>query len=371
MFRSIGIALGILITFTATSKADLLIGVAGPITGGNAAFGAQLQKGAEMAVADINAAGGVNGEQIKLKIDDDASDPKQGISVANGFVADGVRFVVGHFNAGISIPASEIYAENGILEVTPATTKPNYTERGMWNTFRTCGRDDQQSVVAAKYITKHFAGANIAIVHDKTPGGQGLADETRRVLNESGLKEVAYEGVNFGEKDFSSLIGKLKNANVKLVYWGGMHTEAGLLIRQMKDQGLSATLMSGDGIVSNELPSIAGEAVVGTLHTFGPDPTLDADNKDVVARFRAQGFNPEAYTLYSYAAVQVIAGAAAAAGSNDPQTVARAMHEKGPFKTVLGGIAFDDKGDPKLPGFVVYQWIKDADGHLTFKPAAE
>ena len=360
------VALTSLLAFSGSAWADLLVGVAGPITGPNAAFGAQLQKGAEMAVADINAAGGVNGEQISLSIGDDVSDPKQGISVANKFVADGVKFVVGHFNSGVSIPASEVYAENGILEITPAATNPVFTERGLWNTFRVCGRDDQQGEVAGAYIAANFKDAKVAVIHDKTPYGQGLADETKKALNAAGVTEALYEGVNVGDKDFSALIAKMKDAGVTLIYWGGLHTEAGLIIRQSADQGLKAPLFSGDGIVSNELASIAGDAVAGTLNTFGPDPRNNPAAKDVVEKFRAAGFEPEAYTLYSYAATQILAQAATAAGSNDPQEVAKAIKEKGPFKTVLGELSFNEKGDRTDADYVVYEWKKGDDGKYNY-----
>jgi branched-chain amino acid transport system substrate-binding protein len=360
------VALTALVAFSGSAWADIVIGVAGPITGPNAAFGAQLQKGAEQAAADINAAGGINGEQIKIVIGDDVSDPKQGISVANKFVADGVKFVVGHFNSGVSIPASEVYAENGIMQITPASTNPQFTERGLWNTFRTCGRDDQQGGVAGAYLADNFKDAKVAILHDKTPYGQGLADETKKAANGAGVTEAMYEGVNVGDKDFSALIAKMKDAGVTVVYWGGLHTEAGLIMRQMADQGLKATFMSGDGIVSNELASIAGDAVEGTLMTFSPDPRNDPNNKTLIETFRAAGFEPEAYTLYSYAAMQVIAAAAAAAGSNDPEAVAEAAKAKGPFKTALGDIGFDEKGDPKLPGYVIFEWKKGDDGKYTY-----
>ena len=362
------VALTALVAFSGSAWADIIIGVAGPITGPNAAFGAQLQKGAEQAAADINAAGGINGEQVKLVVGDDVSDPKQGISVANKFVADGVKFVVGHFNSGVSIPASEVYAENGILEITPAATNPTFTERGLWNTFRTCGRDDQQGGIAGAYLAANFKDAKIAVVHDKTTYGQGLADETKKTMNAAGVTEALYEGVNVGDKDFSALIAKMKDAGVSIVYWGGLHTEAGLILRQLADQGLKATLVSGDGIVSNELASIAGDAVAGTLNTFGPDPRLNPANKELVEKFRAAGFEPEAYTLYSYAAMQVIAAAAKAAGSVDTQEVAKAMKEKGPFPTALGDMGFDEKGDPKLPGYVMYEWKKGDDGKYTYVP---
>lgn len=362
------VALTALVAFSGSAWAEILVGVAGPITGPNAAFGAQLQKGAEQAAADINAAGGINGEMIKVVVGDDVSDPKQGISVANKFVADGVKYVVGHFNSGVSIPASEVYAENGILEITPAATNPTFTERGLWNVFRTCGRDDQQGGIAGAYLAAKFKDAKIAVIHDKTPYGQGLADETKKAMNAAGVTEVMYEGVNVGDKDFSALIAKMKEAGVSIIYWGGLHTEAGLIIRQSADQGLKATMVSGDGIVSNELASIAGDAVAGTLNTFGPDPRLNPANKDLVEKFRAAGFEPEAYTLYSYAAMQVIAAAAKAAGSLDTQEVAKAMKEKGPFPTALGDMGFDEKGDPKLPGYVMYVWKKGEDGKYTYVP---
>lgn len=361
-----GVALAALVSFSGSAWADFLVGVGAPITGPNAVYGAQIQKGAEAAIKEINDAGGINGEKIVITIGDDVSDPKQGISVANKFAADGVKAVIGHFNSGVSIPASEVYAENGILELSPAATNPVYTERGLWNTFRTCGRDDQQGIVAGKYIADNFKDAKIAVIHDKTPYGQGLADETKKTLNGLGLQEAVYEGVNVGEKDFSALIAKLKQQGVNVLYWGGLHAEAGLIMRQLADQGLKVQFISGDGIVSNELASIAGDAVEGTLNTFGPDPRNNPNNAELVKKFRDQGFEPEAYTLYSYAAVQSLADAAKAAGSNDPQEIAKALKEKGPFKTVLGDLSYDEKGDPKLPGYVLYKWEKGADGKYTY-----
>ena len=360
------VALTALVAFGGNAWADVLLGIGAPITGPNAAFGAQIQKGTEQAVADINAAGGINGEQIKISVGDDVSDPKQGISVANKFVADGIKFVVGHFNSGVSIPASEVYAENGILEVTPAATNPQFTDAGLWNTIRVCGRDDQQGDVAGAYIAEHFKDAKIAVIHDKTPYGQGLADATKKALNAKGITEVMYEGVNAGDKDFSALIAKMKEAGVSLIYWGGLHTEAGLIIRQAADQGLKAPLFSGDGIVSNELASIAGDAVAGTYNTFGPDPRNNPAAKEVVEKFRAAGFEPEAYTLYAYASTQIIAQAAAAAGSNDPEAVAKAIKEKGPFKTVLGELSFNEKGDRTDADYVIYQWKKGDDGKYNY-----
>ncbi|MCO6179240.1 MULTISPECIES: branched-chain amino acid ABC transporter substrate-binding protein [Ciceribacter] len=360
------VALTAMVAYGGSAWAEVLVGVGGPLTGPNAAFGAQLQKGAEQAAADINAAGGINGEQIKIVLGDDVSDAKQGVSVANKFVADGVKFVVGHFNSGVSIPASEVYAENGILQITPASTNPQFTERGMWNTFRTCGRDDQQGAVAGAYIAEKFKDTKVAVVHDKTPYGQGLADETKKAMNSLGITEVMYEGITAGDKDYSALISKMKEAGVGVVYFGGLHTEAGLIMRQMADGGLKATLMSGDGITSNELASIAGDAVNGTLMTFPPDPRKNPNAADAVKKFRDAGFEPEAYTLYSYAALQVIAEAANKAGTNDPEAVAAALKEKGPYTTVIGELGWNEKGDITRPDYVMYTWKKGEDGKYSY-----
>lgn len=363
---TLGLALGISVALGGTAMAQVKMGVLGPITGPNAAFGAQLKNGAEQAVADINAAGGIMGKKIELQIGDDVSDPKQGVSVANKFAGDGVKFVVGAFNSGVTMPSSESFQENGILQITPASTNPKVTERGMWNIFRTCGRDDQQGSVAAAYILKHFKGKKVAVVHDKTTYGKGLADETKKAMNKGGLKEVLYEGVNTGEKDFSALVTKIKQAGADLVYWGGLHTEGGAIVRQMRDQGVKAPLMGADGITSDEFAAIGGPGVEGTLMTYGPDPRKNPQAKAVVEKFRAKKFEPEAYTLYSYASVQVIAQAATAAKSLDPKKVAEKIHSGMKFKTVLGDLSYDKKGDITKLDYVMYIWKKNPQGKITY-----
>jgi len=356
-----GVALTAMVALSGIANAQIKLGVAGPITGPNAAFGAQLKNGVEQAVEDINAKGGVLGQKIQVFVGDDRSDPKEGVSVANKFVGDGVKWVVGHFNSGVTMPASEVYQENGMIMVSPSATNPKITERGMWNVFRTCGRDDQQGAVAATYITDKLKGKKVAVVHDKTTYGQGLADETKKAMNAKGVKEVLYEGVNTGEKDFSALVSKIKTSGADVVYWGGLHTEGGLIVRQMRDQGVKAVLMSGDGITSDEFATIGGPGVEGTLMTFPPDPRGRAEAKDIVKKFEAKKFNPESYTLYSYAAVQILAEAADRAKSVDPKKMSEAMKGGKPFKTVIGDIAFDKKGDITRPDYTMYVWKKQGD----------
>ncbi len=340
---------------------ELKLGVLGPITGPNAAFGKQLTDGATQAVADLNAKGGILGRRITIVTGDDASVPAQGVSVANKLTSEGIRHVVGPFNSGVMLPSSEVYAENGTIMITPSATNPKITERGLWNVFRTCGRDDQQGAVAADYIAKNFQGKKVAVVHDKTPYGQGLASETQKAMNAKGVKEVMFEGVNVGEKDFSALITKIKAAGVDLVYWGGLHTEGGLIVRQMRDQQVRAPLMSGDGITSDEFATIAGPGAEGTLMTFPPDPRKRPQAAEVVKAFQAKNINPESYTLYTYAAVQVIAQAAEATKTLDSKKLSEHIRSGATFKTVIGDLVYDKKGDITRPDYVMYTWKKVGD----------
>ncbi|MGC1358500.1 MAG: branched-chain amino acid ABC transporter substrate-binding protein [Xanthobacteraceae bacterium] len=337
---------------------DITVGSAGPMTGGQATFGRQMSEGAEQAVADINAAGGVLGKKLRLEIGDDACDPKQARSVAEKLSGMGAGVVVGHYCSSSSIPASDAYLDGGVLQITPASTNPLFTERGMWNTFRTCGRDDQQGPFAANYLAKNFKGKNIAIINDKTTYGKGLADEVKKALNAAGVTEKLNESYNQGDKDFNALVSKLKLNNIDIVYDGGYHQEAGLIVRQMRDQGLKTILMAGDALASREFASITGEAGEGVLFTFPPDPRKRPTAVAVVKEFKDKGIDPEGYVLYTYAAFQVWAQAAGKAGTTDPQKVAAAMHA-GTWDTVLGPIAFDKKGDITGGGWAVYRWDKD------------
>lgn len=346
---------------TAAFAQDLKLAVVGPITGPNAAFGKQLTDGAAQAVADINAKGGILGRKIVIVTGDDASQAAQGVSVANKLTSEGVRHVVGPFNSGVMLPSSSVYAENGAIMITPSATNPKITERGLWNVFRTCGRDDQQGAVAAAFLAKNFAGKKIAIVHDKTPYGQGLAEETRKAMNAANIKEVMFDGVNVGEKDFSALITKIKAAGVDLVYWGGLHTEGGLIVRQMRDQQVRAPMMSGDGITSAEFATIAGPGAEGTLMTYSPDPRKRPEAKAVVDAFKAKNIDPEAYTLYTYAGVQVFQQAAEAIKDLDPKKMAAHIRSGVTFKTVIGDLKYDSKGDITRPDYVMYTWKKVGD----------
>ncbi|MSP82100.1 MAG: branched-chain amino acid ABC transporter substrate-binding protein [Alphaproteobacteria bacterium] len=343
------------------ARADILVSTAGPMTGDYASFGEQLRRGAEMAVADINAAGGVLGQQLVLSIGDDACDPKQATAVANESVSKGVVFVAGHFCSSSSIPASAVYAEGNVLQITPSSTNPALTDAaaasGWTHVFRTCGRDDAQGLVAGKLMAEKYAGKAVAIIHDKSTYGKGIADETKKAMNANGLQEAMYEAINQGDLDYSALISKMKAANIEAIYAGLYHTEAGLLIRQAREQGLMAQLISEDALVTSEFWAIAGEAAEGTIMTFAPDPRKLESGKDIVARFTAEGYDPEGYTLYTYAAFQVWAAAVNAVGTVDAVAVSAAIRGKS-YDTVLGSLAYDDKGDVSNSQYVWYLWSK-------------
>jgi branched-chain amino acid transport system substrate-binding protein len=358
---AVATALGV----SAFAQADVKIGVAGPMTGANAAFGEQYMKGAQAAADAVNAAGGINGEKIVLVKGDDACEPKQAVTVAKDLTNQKVAGVVGHFCSSSTIPASEIYDEAGIIAITPGSTNPAVTERGLGAMFRMCGRDDQQGIVAGDYIVDVLKGKKVVVLHDKDTYGQGLADATKAQLVKRGVTPVLYEGLTRGEKDFSAVVTKIRAAGADVVYFGGLHPEAGPLVRQLREQGLKdVKFMSDDGIVTDELVTTAGgpQNVDGVYMTFGADPRLLPDSKTVVDEFRKKGTEPEGYTLYAYASVQTLAAAFNGAKSNKGEDAAKWLKSH-PVKTVMGEKTWDAKGDLKVSDYVVYQWDKDGKYH--------
>ena len=354
-----GLALGTSLAFGGSALAqDITVGVAGPMTGQYASFGTQLKNGAEAAVADINADGGVLGKKLTLSIGDDACDPKQARAVGEKFASQKLPFVAGHYCSSSSIPASEAYQDGGVVQITPASTNPTFTERNLWNTFRVCGRDDQQGTVAGNYIAKTYKGKNVAILQDKSTYGKGLADEMKKALNKAGVKERMYEAYTQGDKDFNALVSKMKANKIDVVYVGGYHTEAGLILRQMRGQGMTSQMISGDAMATNEFWSITGPAGEGMMFTFGSDPRKRPQAAAIVKRFKDKGVDPEGYTLYTYAAMQIWSQAAKKANTTDGKKVAEAIRS-GKWDTVLGPISYDKKGDITTVDYVFYKWGKD------------
>jgi branched-chain amino acid transport system substrate-binding protein len=337
------------------ARADILIGVAGPMTGSNAWFGEQMQRGAELAVADINAKGGVRGQQIRLVTADDFCDPEQAVAAAKKLVSDGVIFVVGHYCSGASIPASEIYQAQGVLMITPASSNPVLTELGRANVFRVTYRDDAGGIVVGNYLADRWPDKKIAILHDNTAYGKGLAEEVKENLNRRGLSEAIYQAYVPGQSNYGAEIDDLQAADIDLVFIGGYHTEIGLIARQARDRGYHVQLVAGNTVTTEEFGLIAGPAAEGTLFFDIADPRGRAEAAPVVERFRASGFEPEGYTLFSYGAVQAWAQAAEKAGSLELQAMIASLRQH-QFDTVVGPIDFDDKGDLAVPNLIWYVW---------------
>jgi branched-chain amino acid transport system substrate-binding protein len=230
------------------------------------------------------------------------------------------------------------------------------TEKGHPTILRLYPRDDAQGAFIAPWIAETYKGKKIAIVNDKSAYGKGLATVVKEHLNAGGVTEVLFEGINPGEKDYSAIVSKLKSAGADLVYFGGYHPEAGLILRQAADQNYKPQLLSGDSLATSEFWQIAGPAGEGTLFTFPTDPRRSPTAAHALEQFKAQGFNPEGFTLFSYGVVQAIADGAKMAGSDDPKAVAKALTSGQPFETVLGTIKLDAKGDVKDPTYDINKW---------------
>jgi len=340
------------------ARADVLIGVAGPMTGKNAWFGEQMERGATLAVADINAAGGVLGQEVQLIAADDFCDPEQAIAAARKLVSEGAIFVVGHYCSHSSIPASEIYQAAGVLMISPTSSNPMLTELGRANVFRVQTRDDAVGIVAGNYLADHWPDKKIAILHDDTTFGKGVAELTKEQLNRRGLSEAIYQAYVPGDNNYAAEIAELQAADVAVAFIGGYHTEIALMARAAGDRGYPVQLVAGLTLATEEFGLIAGPAAEGTLFIDAPDPRIRAEAAPVVDRFRASGLEPEGATLNAYGAVQVWAQAVDAAGSLELQAMIASLRNH-QFDTVLGPIGFDEKGDVTLQSPVLYVWHAD------------
>ncbi|MGH6918410.1 MAG: branched-chain amino acid ABC transporter substrate-binding protein, partial [Geminicoccaceae bacterium] len=314
--RLIGIAIFTAAALCATiARAEILIGVAGPMTGKDAWFGEQMERGAGLAVADINAAGGVLGQQVQLITVDDFCDPEQAVAAARKLVSDGVIFVVGHYCSGASIPASEVYEAAGVLMISPGSSNPMLTELGQANVFRVLNRDDANGALIGNYLADHWSDKKIAILHDDTAYGKGAAEEVKKSLNGRGVTEAIYQAYVPGKVNYGAEIDQLQAADIAVAFIGGYHTEIGLMARHARDRGYSVQLIAANSMGTEDFALIAGQATEGILYTDPPDPLRRVEAAPVVERFRASGFEPEGYTLYAYGAVQALAQAAEKAGS--------------------------------------------------------
>ena len=343
----------------AQGKDPILIGVPAPMTGPNTQYGDELKAGLLTAIEAMNAAGGANGRQYKPVLIDDACEPKQAVPAANRVVNSGAKFAVAHVCSGVTVPASKVYEDEGIVAITPGATAPQVTDnlKGHYF-FRTIGRDDFQGPFAAKFITTRLKPKNVVILHDKQTYGAGVAQHVKAALEKANMPILAYEGINAGDSDYSAVITKLKTLKPELVYFGGYHPEMGLLLRQAREQGLKVRFMGPEGVFNQGLIEIAGPAVEGMLFSFPADFSERPENKAIVEAFKKANRPANgAYQMPAYAAMQVLDKSIKAVGP-DPKKVADYMHANS-FDTTIGKVAFDAKGDLKDFEFVVFELGKD------------
>ncbi len=341
----------------AKEEADVIrIGAAGPMTGDQSKMGIDLKNAVELAVSEWNERGGVLGKKVVLLAGDDQADPKQAVSVANKFINQHVAGVVGHWNSNCSIPASENYHRAGIVMITPATTNPKLTRQGFKNVFRVCGTDDQQGRVAADFVLKKIRPKRVAVIHDKSTYGQGLADFFKASV-EGKVEVVYYDGIVQRDPDYKAVLTAIKERRPDIYFFGGVYPEAGRLVRQAKEIGFTAPMVTGDGVFDPTFIKIAGNAGDGTYVTFGKDPATLPTAKAFIDKYKARYGEPGPYSIYAYDAANIILTAIQNTGSTDGAVLSDFI-AKTKFKAAFGEVSFDSNGDVTNAPYVVWQ-VKD------------
>lgn len=342
------------VTAAPTRAEPVLIGVAGPMSGSLSAYGAQMVEGVQRAADQINARGGLGGREVEIVIGDDVADPTRVEAVTDDLIGRGVFAVIGHFTSGTSSIAAPRYANADILMLTPMATDPLLTQDGSWNMFRLAPRDDAQSQVSGRYLATEYARGRVAIVHDRSAFGKGLADRTRQVMNDLGLDDVVYAGIDPGESDYGALVRELAEAQIDAVYFGGMAEEAGIILRQMREAGLAATFVTGEGAISPQFTASAGEAAIGALMTAAlPRDSYDRPLDEALA---ATGLEGGRTALMSFVALRVLEEARDHVPELDPQAIADYLRSGAMLMTEIGPVAFDAQGDASLGEYGLFAW---------------
>jgi len=334
------------------------IGLAAVESGSDAQIGATMLQGSQIAVDEWNAKGGVLGKQIETISLDDEGKPDKAVNVAQTLVDDGVVAVLGHLNSGCTIPASRVYNDAKIIQITPGSTNPDYTEHGYPYAFRICGRDDQQGAVAGAYLHDQLKLNKIAILHNKTAYGEGLATEVQKTFEAKGGTVTMFQGIGQDENDFSANISVIKGSGAEGFFWGGMYGQGGPLCVKMRQTGLNIPFVSGDGCFDKTFVDTVGANAPDVYLSFGPDYHKMPTAQPFLDKYKAKyGHEEGAYSVYGYDAANVLLTAIAQAGSTDADKVAAVMKSRS-FDTILGKVEFDAKGDLKQSGFVLWT-IKD------------
>ncbi len=366
-YLSLAVFSAIVATLTGCSKSSdqgggsggqkIKIGLAAVQSGSDAQIGATMLQGSQIAVDEWNAKGGVLGQQIETISLDDEGKPDKAVNVAQSLVDDGVVAVLGHLNSGCTIPASRVYNQGKVVQITPGSTNPQYTEQGYPYAFRICGRDDQQGQAAGAYLHDVLKLDTIAILHNKTAYGEGLATEVKKTFEAKGGKVVVFDGIGQDDNDFSANVSKIKGSGAQAFFWGGMYGQGGPLCVKMRQAGLNIPFMSGDGCFDQTFVDTLKTTPDNVYLTFSPDYHNIPAAQPFLDKYHAK-YGPEgAYSVYGYDAANVYLSAVDEAKSTDPDKVAAVMKSH-PFDTILGKVEFNDKGDLKTSGYVLWT-IKD------------
>ncbi|MFZ9711238.1 MAG: branched-chain amino acid ABC transporter substrate-binding protein [Burkholderiaceae bacterium] len=368
MFKFHALAGAVLLGFVSqqalAQEAVVRLGHVGPTSGSIAHLGKDNENGARLAVEELNAKGiSIGGKKIKFELlaEDDAADPKQGTAAAQKLVDSKVVGVIGHLNSGTSIPASKIYSDAGIPQISPSATNPRYTRQGYKTTFRVVADDVHLGGTLGKYAVNQLKGKSIAVVDDRTAYGQGVADEFEKGVKAAGGKVVGREFTNDKATDFTAILTSLKAKKPDVVFFGGMDAVAGPMLRQMKQLGISAKFMGGDGICTGELPKLAagsmGDSQVVCAEAGGVEGEAKKSMEDFGKKFKAK-FNADVqlYAPYVYDAVNVMVAAMQKANSTEPAKFLPVLAATEGYKGVTGTIAFDQKGDIKNGALTLYTY---------------
>jgi branched-chain amino acid transport system substrate-binding protein len=341
-----------------SAPATISIGLAGCQSGSDAQIGTSMLNGSRIAIDEWNARGGVLGKQINPIILDDEGKADKAVNVAQTLVDDGVVAVIGHFNSSCTIPSSRVYNDAKVLEISPGSTNPVYTDQGFPDAFRICGRDDAQGSVAAEFLRNTLKLDKIAILDDKTSYGQGIADVVKKDFEAAGGTVVSYSGIGKDEHEFRTNIDVIKGSGAQALFWGGMYGQGGPLFVQLRQAGVTIPFISDDGAFDQAMIDTVGKDAANIYLTFGKDYHAMPGAADFIKKYTDTFHEPEgAYSVYGYDAANVILTAMQTAGTTDADKVSAVLKSQ-PFDTILGKIEFNAKGDVKESGYIIWT-IKD------------
>ncbi|BAC90294.1 branched-chain amino acid ABC transporter substrate-binding protein [Gloeobacter violaceus] len=341
------------------SSDKVYIGVAGPLSGPQTVQGEYILKAVELAVEQVNVKGGVKGKQIEVVTGDDQAKPLDATSVARKLAStEGVMGVVGHFNSGCSIPASSIYNQGNLVMITPGSTNPALTENGLKNVYRIVGRDDQQGAVDGDFALRSLQAQRVAILHDKTPYGQGLASFFRETVETGGAEVTFFEGITQGDRDFRAVLTRIKGIDPDTIFYGGVFVEAGLVVSQARELGIKSRFISGDGTKEQSFIDIVGKNA-GDIYISGPALVNNAAFVDAYMD-KYNNEEPGPFSPYAYDAARILIAAMESAPELTREAVAAEVRKLKNFAGLAGSITFDAKGDRDKAPFDIFV-IKDGE----------